>query len=89
MGLVELCRVLDCRLLQHQHLDDFIVHDCWRLVVVAGLAMRLARLLLFRLLRRPHRAHRRRLPHWLFRREPRAVRHLGEHVARFQSCRHG
>lgn len=44
MGRLELCRLLDRRFLQYQHLDDFFVHDCCWPLVVAGMAMCLDRL---------------------------------------------
>lgn len=44
MGSLELCRILDRRQRQHQHLDDFLVDDCGWAFVVASLALRLDRL---------------------------------------------
>ena len=87
MGAMELRRFLDCRLLQHQHVDDLVLHDCRRTVMVASLAVRMARLFLLCMLRRAHWTSWSRLSYWLFRRQPRAVWHLGKHVACFQpSC---
>jgi len=63
MGSVELRRLLGRRLVQHQHLDDLVVHDRWWSLLVAVVAVCLARLLHFRLLHLPDRSHRRHLPH--------------------------
>lgn len=40
MGSMELCGVLDCGFVQHQHMDDFIINDCGGLVMVAVMALR-------------------------------------------------
>lgn len=79
---LEFRRLLDRRRLQHCHLDDCLVHDCRRALLVAGVAGRVARLRPHGRLHRPHRPHRRRLPHQLSRHGPRLVWHLGQPVAR-------
>ena len=83
MGALELCRLLDRRLVQHQHLDDLVVHDRRRPVVVAVVAMRLDRLCHLRLLHLLNRPHRRHLPYRVPRCQPLVVRYLGEFVAGF------
>lgn len=89
MGCLELCWVLDCRLVQHQYVDDIIVHDCCWPIVVAIMVVRLDWLCYCRML------HLLDWPHWcnvpyrfpcckqVF------VRHLGKLVACLQSRCHG
>lgn len=89
MGPLELCRLLGRRLLQHQHLDDLILHGRRGSVLVAGVALRLDRLLHRRCVRVSDRAHWRDLPHRLPGRVARQLRHLGCSLARLQSCCHG
>lgn len=86
---MELRRVLDRRLLQHQHMDDLLVHDCRWSVMVAGMAMRLARLLLLRLFCRLDRTIWSRVSCWIFRSQPCSVWYMGKHVACVQPSRHG
>lgn len=57
--------------------------------MVAVVALRLARLRHCRLLHLPDRSNRRDLPHWVPRRWPGVVWHLGEFVARLQQSRNG
>lgn len=35
MGCMEFRRLLDCRLVQHQHMDDFLIKHCRRSFMVA------------------------------------------------------
>ncbi|TPX32990.1 hypothetical protein SmJEL517_g04035 [Synchytrium microbalum] len=41
---MELCNILDCRRLQHQHIHDRIIHDWSGNVMVAGMDRRVARI---------------------------------------------
>ena len=81
MGALELRRLLGRRLLQHQHVDDQLLHDCERLVLVAVVVMRLAGLRPRRLLRLPDRSHRCHLPYRLSCRQQSFFRYLGLSVA--------
>lgn len=65
MGFVEFRWLLDCRLLQYQHLDDLVVHDCRRTLVVAVMAVRLDRIRHCWLLCMLDRSDRRHVPHRL------------------------
>lgn len=89
MGRLEFCRFLDRRLVQHQHMDDLVVHDRGRPVVVAVMALRLDRLRDRGLLHLRHRSHRCRLPHRFPRRQQGVLWHLGQSVAGLQPRRHG
>lgn len=87
MGPVELCGSVDCGFVQHQYLDDSVVHDSRRSVVVAGVAIYLDRLLLLRRLREHDGPHWCRVPHWLPRRQQSVLWYLGKLVADIQpSC---
>lgn len=81
MGRLELCRLLDRRQLQHQYVDDLVVHDRRWPVVVAGVDMRLAGLLHLCRLHCRLRPHWRRLSHRVPRRQPLLVWHMGVPVA--------
>ena len=64
MGRLELCGLLDCRFVQHcmlnvpntrtkflpfpEHLDDIVLYDCQRALLVAVMALRVDRLHYFR-----------------------------------------
>ena len=51
MGALELRRLLDRGLIQHQHLDDLVFYDYWGSVMVAVVALRVDRVLDLGLLR--------------------------------------
>lgn len=72
-----------------EHMDDLLLHHRRWPLLVAGVALRLARLLPRRMLRRLDRAHRRRLPHLFPRRRTLQLRHLGRALVRLQPRRHG
>lgn len=89
MERLELCRLLDCRLFQHQHMDDFFLNDCGWLVVVASVDLRLDRLHYHRYFcghERPFRCH---VSHWFPRCQQIIFWYLGQLVARLQPCCHG
>lgn len=81
MGVVELRGVLGQRRLQHQHVDDLRVYGDGRPLVVAVVDLCVAGLLHCRVLCVPDWPHWRRVPHWLPRRQPGVVWHLGQSVA--------
>lgn len=83
MGALEFRCILDCGLLQHQHVDDFILHDHRWSVMVAGVDMRLAGLLYIRLLHCHDWADRSYVPHWFSNHWPCIFWNLGESVAGF------
>lgn len=89
MGPLEFCCLLDRRLVQHQHVDDFVFHDHRWSLLVAGVDLRLARLLYFSLLHCHHWTHRSHIPHWFPSHWPFVFWHLGQSMACFQSCCHG
>lgn len=81
MGSLELCRLLDRRLLQHQHMDDLVEYDHNWSDLVAVMVVRLDWLHdcgVFHLL---DWAHRRNLPHRVSRRRALFVRNLGFSMA--------
>lgn len=77
MGTVELCRFLDRRLLQHQHVDDLLIHDRQRPFMVAGMDLCLAWLCHRWFLHLSDGSYRCRLPHWFPRRWTVLFWHLG------------
>ncbi|KAL1866748.1 hypothetical protein VTK73DRAFT_4540 [Phialemonium thermophilum] len=89
MGALEPGRLLDCRLLQHQHVDDLVFHDRRRSLMVAVLAVRLDRLLHRGRLRVRHRPYRGHLPHRIPRSQQILLRRLGESLAGLQPRCHG
>lgn len=89
MGPLELCGLLDCRLLQHQHMDDFVVHDCRGALMVAVMAVRVDRLChrwLLCVLDRSHRCH---VSHRLPGCGQIQLWYLGQPLACLQPRRHG
>lgn len=79
-------RLLDCRLLQHQHMDDLIsINHRPRSLMVAVMALRLDRLLHCGLLHRLDRSNWREIPHLLPCRWTSVFRYLGFSLACFES----
>lgn len=89
MGSMELCWLLDRRLLQHQYLDDIEFDDHQWSLLVAELDLRLARVFycgLFHLLDGTYRRH---ISYWIPRRQSIVLWNLGCTMARIQSSRNG
>lgn len=72
-----------------EHMDDILLHDHRRALLVAVLAVRLDRLLFRRLFHLRNRANRRNLPHRIPRHSPFVIRHLGIPMACLQPRSHG
>lgn len=89
MGTVELCRLLDCRLLQHQHVDDRILSRCIGCLMVAGVALCVDRIRHSSHVPRHDRSHRRSLSHWVPRCQQSQFRYLGWVMARLQPRSYG
>lgn len=89
MGRLELRRLLDRRLLQHKHLDDFQFHGCRRPVLVAVMALRLDRLQHRRVLRLPHGKNWCDISYWLSCSQPFLLWYLGFSLAGVQQGCYG
>ena len=89
MGALEFCRLLDRRLIQHQHLDDLVFDDHWWSVLVAVVALRMDRVLHLRLLRVHDRTDRRNLPRQLPGHLSCFIWYMGFLVASVQQSCHG
>lgn len=86
---LELCRLLDRRQLQHQHLDDQLVHGIGWSVVVAVMAVCVDRLRHSCMLCVLDWSYRRYLSHWISCREQELLRNLGQFVACLQQSCYG
>ena len=89
MGALEFRRLLDCRLVQHQHLDDLVFYDHWWSVLVAVVAVRLDRVLHLRVLRVLDGTNRRNLSYQLSGHLSCFIWYMGFLVASVQQSCHG
>lgn len=99
MGTMELCWLLDCRLIQHraliigrqsstyadlpriEYLDDIVVYDRWRIILVAVVALCMDWLFYFWFFHLHDWPHRRHIPYQFSRCEQGVIRNMGFIVA--------